>query len=158
MVVSRGRPSGRPDPAVTFAILRDILASQSDDLIITVDEPGDFQVGSPTQQDRLGRPLFVAGVQSRKNYVTYHLMPVYALPRLAERLSPALKKRMQGKSCFSFTTIDGDQVKELSQLTRVGIEAFRDIELPWAPKTHVTNGRPVKPSAGSRRPARRSPS
>jgi len=119
----------------TFATLRDILAAQSEHLVVTVDEPGDFQVGSPDQQDRIGRPLFVAGVRTRKNYVSYYLMPVYVLPRLAERLSLGLKKRLQGKACFSFTTIDADQVRELSKLTRTGIETFRDVELPWAPQT-----------------------
>jgi hypothetical protein len=122
-----------PDLASTFATLRDILAANSDQLIVTADKPGDFQVGSPTQQDRIGRPLFVAAVQTRKNYVSYHLMPIYAMPRLAESLSPALKKRLQGKSCFNFTTIGAQQAKELSTLTRAGIEAFRDVNLPWAP-------------------------
>jgi len=143
--------------SATFATLRDLLAAQSEDLLITVDKPGDFQVGSPSQQDRIGRPLFVAGVQARKNYVTYHLMPVYALPRLAQGLSDGLKKRMQGKSCFNFTTIEADQVRELSKLTRIGIEAFRDVELPWAPQTRGAKDRGVRASARSGRPARRSP-
>jgi hypothetical protein len=60
-------------------------------------------------------------------------MPVYAIPRLAQSLSPVLKKRMQGKSCFNFTTIDAQQAKELSALTRSGLEAFSDVPLPWAP-------------------------
>ena len=120
--------------AATFATLRDMLESQSENLIVTVDKPGDFQVGSPDQQDRIGRPLFVAGVRTRKNYVSYYLMPVYGMPRLADKLSPGLKKRIQGKSCFTFTAIDADQLSELSKLTRVGIEAFRDVELPWAPQ------------------------
>ena len=37
--------------------------------------------------------------------------------------------RMQGESCFNFTSIEPDQVKELSALTRAGIAAFRDIDL-----------------------------
>lgn len=144
--------------AETFATLRDVLAAQSDELIVTVDKPGDFQVGSPDQQDRIGRPLFVAGVQARKNYVTYHLMPVYALPRLAQTLSAGLKKRMQGKSCFNFTTIEPTHARELSNLTRIGIAAFREIELPWAPQTRTAKGRIVRSSARSGPPARRSPS
>ena len=134
MVVGRGRPSGRPALAETFATLRDILVAESDQLVVTVDKEGDFQVASPDMQDRIGRPLFVAGVQMRKNYVTYHLMPVYASPRLAQSLSPGLKKRMQGKSCFNFTRIEAEHVKELSALTQRGIHAFRDIPLPWAPR------------------------
>jgi hypothetical protein len=47
-------------------------------------------------------------------------------------LSPELKKRMHGLSCFNFTTIDSNQVKELSRLTKAGIDAFRDVPLPWA--------------------------
>ena len=113
--------------------MREVLASQSGDLVVTVDRPGDFQVASPTMQDRIGRPLSVAGVRTRKHYVSYFLMPVYAAPRLVRSLSPGLKKRMHGQSCFNFTAIDADQAKELAALTKAGIEAFRDVPLPWAP-------------------------
>lgn len=96
-----------------------------------VDKPGDYQVGSRTTKDRIGRPLYVAGVKTGKNYVSYHLMPVYAVPTIAQMLSPALKKRMQGKSCFNFTTVDPDQLKELAAVTTAGIAAFRDVKAPW---------------------------
>jgi hypothetical protein len=124
-----------PKPALdeTFATLREILAAHSEELVVTVDRPGDFQVASPTMQDRIGRPLFVAAVRTRKNYVSYYLMPVYAATQLTRSLSPGLRKRMHGLSCFNFTTIDADHVRELSALTRAGIEAFRDVPLPWAP-------------------------
>lgn len=124
-------PTSR-DLSETFGTLREILAAHSDELVVTVDRPGDFQVASPTMQDRIGRPLAVAGVRTRKHYVSYFLMPVYAAPRLAQSLSPGLKRRMHGQSCFNFTTIDPDQVKELIRLTKAGIDAFRDVPLPWA--------------------------
>ena len=117
----------------TFATLRDILAAHSEELVVTVDKPGDYQLASPTMQDRIGRPLSVAGVRTRKHYVSYFLMPIYAAPRLVRSLSPGLKKRMHGQSCFNFTAIDADQVRELAALTKAGIEAFRDVPLPWAP-------------------------
>jgi hypothetical protein len=129
----------------TFATLREILFAHTDELVVTVDKPGDFQIASPAMQDRIGRPLFVAGVRTRKNYVSYYLMPVYAMPRLVERLSDGLKNRITGKACFTFTTIEPDQVRELSRLTRAGIIAFRDIPLPWAPpvkRDAVRRGRP----------------
>ena len=130
----------------TFAILRGILAAQSKRLIVTVDKPGDYQVGSPTMQDRIGRPLFDAAVQTRKNYVSYHLMPVYVRPELLKTLSPRLTKRMQGKSCFNFTTVDPDEAKELSAVTRTGIAAFRDLKLPWAQPTMRTAKRASPPA------------
>ena len=49
-----------------------------------------------------------------------------------KQISPALKKRMQGKSCFNFITIDPDQAKELTTLTATGIKAFKTVTLPWA--------------------------
>ena len=129
----------------TFAALRQILAAQSKRLIVTVDKPGDYQVGSPTMTDRIGRPLFVAAVQTRKNYVSYHLMPVYMKPELLKTLSPRLTKRMQGKSCFNFITVDRDEANELSAVTRAGIAAFRDLKLPWAQPIKRTGKRTERP-------------
>jgi hypothetical protein len=73
----------------------------------------------------------VAAVQMKKNYVSYHLIPVYAIPTLLDAISPALKKRMQGKSCFNFTAIEPAQVKELKALTAAGVAALDRLELPW---------------------------
>ena len=115
----------------TFAALRGMLAAQSKRLVVTVDKPGDYQVASPTMKDRIGRPLYVAGVKTGKNYVSYHLLPVYMKPELLKSVPPSLKKRMQGKACFNFTTVDRDQLKELAAVTKTGIAAFRDVKLPW---------------------------
>jgi hypothetical protein len=120
--------------AETFATLRGILERHGKNLKVLVDKPGDFQLGSPTMVDRVGRPLFVAAVQTKKNYVSFHLMPVYSDPGLLKGLSPALRKRMQGKSCFNFTTVDAEQIRELSSLTKTGIARFKNIKLPWEGK------------------------
>jgi hypothetical protein len=115
----------------TFAALRAVLASQSKRLVVTVDKPGDYQVASPTLKDRIGRPLYIAGVKTGKNYVSYHVMPIYMKPELLKSVPPALKKRMPGKACFNFTTVDRGQLRDLATVTKAGIEAFRDIKLPW---------------------------
>jgi hypothetical protein len=65
-------------------------------------------------------------------YVSLHLIPVYAQPALLDGISPALRKRMQGKACFNFTTIDGGQLEELGALTREGLRRMETIKLPWA--------------------------
>ncbi len=67
---------------------------------------------------------FFAGVRSGRRYVSYHLMPVYGRPELLDGISPQLRRRMQGKSCFNFTTIDESLMGELEDLTRRGFEAF----------------------------------
>jgi hypothetical protein len=101
-------------------------------MTVTVDEPGHYQLASPTMTDRVGRPLFCASVQINKNYVSYHLMPVYGNKALRDSLPSALKKRMQGKSCFNFTTIEPERLKELAVVTKKGIAGFKNLKLPWA--------------------------
>jgi hypothetical protein len=117
--------------AATFAALRSILEPYVKRLTVTVDEPGHFALASPTMTDRVGRPLFCAAVQINKNYVSYHLMPVYANTALRNSLSPALRKRMQGKSCFNFTTVEPDQFEELAAVTKKGMAGFKNLNLPW---------------------------
>jgi hypothetical protein len=109
-----------------------MLSQFAGELLVQVDKPGEYQLSSRTLKDRIGRPLFVAAVQTKKNYVSYHLMPIYTLPDLMKDVSPRLRKRMQGKSCFNFTTIDDAQVRELTGLTREGIKRFKTVRLPWA--------------------------
>ena len=65
-------------------------------------------------------PMWFGGVRVGKAYVSYHLMPVYTHPKLAAKISPALKKRMQGKSCFNFKAVDEALFDELEALTREG--------------------------------------
>jgi hypothetical protein len=72
--------------------------------------------------------LFFAAVRVGKAYVSFHLLPVYASPDLSKSISPELKKRMQGKSCFNFKTVDEKLFKELSKLTRAGFKKFNDAE------------------------------
>jgi hypothetical protein len=115
----------------TFVALRAVLARHETRLLVTVDKPGDYRLGSTTLKDRIGGPLFVAGVQINKNYVSYHLMPLCSA-QVLKKVSPALKKRMQGKSCFNFTSVDARQTAELDQLTRFGIDAFKTLKLPWS--------------------------
>ena len=66
-------------------------------------------------------------VRTGKNYVSFHLMPVYGHPPLLAGISPALKKRMQGKACFNFTAIDEALFTELADLTARGYAAFAKV-------------------------------
>jgi len=71
------------------------------------------------------RRVFVAGVREGKSYVSYYLMPVYACPDLLDGMSPQLKKRMQGKSCFNFKQVEPELFAELKTLTKRSFERFR---------------------------------
>lgn len=71
------------------------------------------------------KPLWFGAVQIKKNYVSYHLMPVYVNPKLLESISPELKKRMQGKSCFNFKSTEASLFKELASLTEAGFKDYK---------------------------------
>jgi len=68
--------------------------------------------------------LAFGGVQIGKRYVSYHLMCTYLSPDLLEAMSPQLRKRMQGKSCFNFTKVDEELFDELSALTARGRDLY----------------------------------
>ena len=72
------------------------------------------------------QPLCFGGVRLGKAYVSFYLMSVYACPDLLKSMSPELKKRMQGKSCFNFKEVDEKLFKELAQLTKAGAAKFSD--------------------------------
>ena len=116
----------------TFRILRAILEKHRGKMVVTADTPTDYSLASGTMTDRSGRPLFAAAVQIKKSYVSLHFMPIYADPGLRDSLSPALRKRLQGKGCFNFTTIEPADARELSAVIKKGIAGFKNLKLPWA--------------------------
>jgi hypothetical protein len=118
--------------AETFQTLRSILERNGGQMKVLADTDTEFSLASPTMTDRTGRPLFAAAVQVRKSYVSYHLMPLYMNRALMATVSAALRKRMQGKACFNFKTIDRADAKELAELTKKGFATFKDLQLPWA--------------------------
>lgn len=89
------------------------------------------------------QPLCFGGVRLGKNYVSFYLMSVYACPDLLKAMSPELKKRMQGKSCFNFKEVDDKLFKELATLTKAGAARFTD-------DTYIENLRKMQ-SVGAKR-------
>ena len=65
-----------------------------------------------------------AGVVPNKNYVSFYMLPIYTWPRLLDGMSPALRKRKQGASCFNFSAVDEDQMAELAALTERSFQAY----------------------------------
>ena len=51
-------------------------------------------------------------------------MPIYAFSDLDGALSPELRRRKQGKSCFNFTTVDEPLLAELATLIAAGFERY----------------------------------
>ena len=92
-----------PDLDPVFERLAAMLREHAEGLVATRDDAD--QLYLETSQDPAE---FFGAVMRKKAQVAYHLMPVYRDPGLLADLGPALRKRMQGKSCFNFTRIDDD--------------------------------------------------
>ena len=92
-----------------FAELRSVLEPYEKTLRLKEDTPENYYLDTP-YVEQFEKELFFGAVQIKKNYVSYHLMPVYMYPDLLDDLSPLLQKRMQGKSCFNFKTISPDHI------------------------------------------------
>jgi hypothetical protein len=110
-----------------FSSLRGILAEYEPKLKVVHDKADNYYLDTHTIGANK-KPIFFGGVRIGKGYVSYYLMPVYG-PQLRVGISPALKKRMQGKACFNFTEVDPGLFKELEQLTRRSYEFWR--EMGW---------------------------
>jgi hypothetical protein len=120
--------------ASVFAALRPVLAGYANRLAVKADTPVEYTLvtksASPFPQHK-GQPMFFGSVRLGKAYVSFHLMPLYMCPVIETRITPALKKRMQGKTCFNFKT---DPEPELiAALTRLTEAAFQQ----WSEKKWV---------------------
>lgn len=111
--------------ADVFSELRAIMAPYAARLDAKKDDPTELYLDTCVPQKNK-KPLFFGAVQVKKSYVSYHLMPVYARPELLEGLSPGLKQRMQGKSCFNFAQVDKALFKELAALTQASFASYEE--------------------------------
>lgn len=105
-----------PQFKTVFAELKKILKSQEPNLLIVTDVDGAYVLNTPFSP-KYNKELFFGSVRVKKNYVSYYLMPVYIYPDLLNGISDGLKRRMQGKSCFNFKTVDPVLFQELAELT-----------------------------------------
>ena len=112
--------------ARVFATLKPVMASQASRLAVQKEGQREYtlvtKAPSPFPQHK-GQPMWFGAVKIGKAYVSYHLMPLYMNEKLTNRMSPALKERMQGKSCFNFKTIPDDTIiRELQRLTAEAVD------------------------------------
>lgn len=109
-----------------FDDLKRILARHASQLTVVHDTDDNFYLDAANNPQNPKKPLYFGSVTIKKNYVSYYLMPVYLQPDLLAHASEALKKRMQGKSCFNFKTQDAALFAELADLTQRGLEAYAE--------------------------------
>ena len=112
------------DFAPIFARLKGFMEPYEPQLNLNADAPGNYVLISSVLGPNK-KPLWFGAVQTKKNYVSYLLIPVYMYPDLLDDLSEGLRKRMQGKSCFNFKKVDEALFTELEDLTKRSFERFK---------------------------------
>jgi hypothetical protein len=111
--------------AKAFHVLRHVFASHERHLRVNTDTRGRYYLETRSKSYK-GRPLFFGAVISGRAYVSFYLMPLYWDAALRKRVSAALKKHMEGKSCFNFTTEpDPAMLRELKKLTTSGLTLYK---------------------------------
>jgi len=113
---------------VVFTALRKLLKPYEADLAIRIDKPGNCYLETRASSMN-GRRMFFAGAKIKKNYVSYYLPALYMFPDLSDRISPSLRKMMQGQACFNFTVANQDWFEELSRLTQAGFQKLKSESL-----------------------------
>jgi hypothetical protein len=113
------------DLVPVFAELRKVIAPYAKKLVTTRDDDQEVYVDTAHIQNNK-KPLFFGAVQVKKSYVSFHLMPVYLKPELLDAVSPELKARMQGKSCFNFSAVEPALFRELGTLLKAGYASYKE--------------------------------
>src|SRR5712691_2261566 len=102
---------------LVFEQLKSILKPYAKNLTVTADTATAYSLEG-SYSEKYKKVIFFGAAQIKKNYVSFYLMPVYMFPDLLKGMSPELKKRMQGKSCFNFKEVDEKLFQELDNLTK----------------------------------------
>jgi hypothetical protein len=114
----------KEDLQIVFAALKQLLAKHGKDMEVVTDTADNYYLNTGKRDDK-GKPVFFASAKIGKDKVSFYLMPVYCHPELLEDITPALKKRMQGKSCFNFANMDQALFAELEQFVKNGRAKFK---------------------------------
>jgi hypothetical protein len=139
---------------MVFERLRDILEPYGEMLHVAADDETAYGVDMAPESHRNPTTWF-GGVRRGKAYVSYYFMPIYVDPALLDGISPELRKRMQGKSCFNFTKIDAPLLAELEDLTRRGYERTAG-DPAWGVAKRVEHGMAYRRAMSTGTPQRRS--
>lgn len=109
-----------------FGALRDLLHRYQHKLSVVHDDDGHFYANS-LKVDAKGKAQFFGAVKVSGRRHAFHFMPVYDFPELLAGMSPALKKHMQGKSCFNFDAWDPALLQELQRVVEQGVSRYEAV-------------------------------
>ena len=111
----------------TFEGLKKIYQPFAAKMNVTVDTDEQYYLESKKPMFR-GKPMCFGMVRMGKGRVSFHMMGLYCFPEMKKKISPELKKRMQGKQCFNFSKPEKALFAELSVLAEESAKRFSVIK------------------------------
>jgi len=117
-----------PEFRAVFARLRALLQEHASSFVVSKDGP-DYYCLDVSSSPRFMKSFPIAWVKISGSYVSFHFMPIYFAPELQKGLPAALKRRMQGKSCFNFRGVDEDLFRDLRRLTVRGFALSKKLHI-----------------------------
>ena len=109
-----------------FDQLSELLRETAPGMVVTGEGTPTLTLMTTWNEGRTRRPAWFAQVATKKSYVSFHLMPLDALPALREAIPPDLERHRQGKTCFNFRKPSPEAFEALRQLTRLAVEMEPD--------------------------------
>jgi hypothetical protein len=131
-------PVGEAEFEQLFGRFRSMLEPYGRKMHVSADSAQWYGVDMAPEGERDPSTWFGA-TRLGKRYVSYYLMPVYAKAELVDDISPELRKRMQGKSCFNLSRVDEPLLAELEALTKRGYDATAG-DPSWTPVRRTRGG------------------
>jgi hypothetical protein len=120
------KPAAKADKSqfdAVFARLKAMFQKYEPPLVEKKYSP-EFFLLMPKEQKEGEREIWFGGIRFGKAYISCYL-PCHGRPDIEKIISPALKKRQQGKGCFNFTSIDDELFAELEQLMKACFARFQ---------------------------------
>lgn len=111
------------DEPTAYDLLSALIRPYAKDMIVKHDTETYYYLEETVSSDK---PQMFCAVQVKKTYTSFHVFPVYCHPELLEDVSDALKKRMQGKSCFNFKKADQVPTREIKALLKASWKSLKN--------------------------------
>jgi hypothetical protein len=114
----------REDFQATFEALKDVLRKYEPKCVVHKDDAQWYYLNT-TKIGANKQPTMFAATRIGKNYVSFHLMPLYCCAELVDGMPEFLRARMQGKACLNFKAIKPEELKAIAQVTEKGFRIFK---------------------------------
>ena len=113
----------------TFGWLRNQLLQYSPPFAVKKDTAQTVELWSTREVTIVGRKrkeLFFSSATIQKGYTSFHYMPIYMMPGIADSLDPILMDTLKSKSCFHISIVTPELATSIGKALLLGFTFFKD--------------------------------